>query len=282
MSRAQYQHLIVFSSPSGSTAKAALTLAHALEETIGHEPDRIDLGAVARKEVPFPEITGPACLWIGSPVYAKHAVPPVTHFLDHLPQIERGFAVPFVTWGGVSSGTALEEMAQQCHQRGYALLGGAKILATHSSLWRDTTPLGAGRPDANDEAMLWTLVSRVQTKLEQPCPESELPPALLAYQPPNERRASQAISIDTVRAHKAPLELNTDLCTQCGICAMGCPTGAICLSPWPSINEACICCDMCRRMCPTGALQRNEGDPSPRLRDMAQKRGEKPGTRLWY
>jgi len=282
MSSTHCQHLIVFSSPSGSTAQAALTLANTIAEKTGREPHRIDLGTVARKETPSPVITGDVCLWIGSPVYAKHAVPPVTHFLNHLPKIERGFAVPFVTWGGVSSGTALEEMAFYCQSKGYHLLGGAKVLATHSSLWRDQTPLGAGHPNTDDETLLGILADRVLSKLENPRSDSWLSPQLFAYQPPQERRASQAISIDTLRAHKAPLELNTELCTQCGICAMSCPAGAITLDPWPTIDAACFCCDMCRRWCPTGALQRSEDDPSPRLREMARIRGEKPGTRIWY
>ena len=282
MSTPNTRHYIMYSSPAGTTAQVALTLSIAIEDATGREPVRIDLGAVARGETVLPEITFPACLWVGSPVYAKHAVPPVTRFLDQLPRAETGFAVPFVTWGGVSSGTALEEMAAQCHVKGYKLLGGAKVLAAHSSLWRETTPLGAGHPNNEDEGLLRILAERVLLKLDHLNADTWLAPELFSYQPLKEREASRNISMDTVKAHKPALELDTELCTQCGICAMSCPAGAISLEPWPTIGAACFCCDMCRRWCPTGALSRADANPGDRLRLMAAQRGEKPGTRILY
>ena len=50
------------------------------------------------------------CLWIGFPGYCDHALPLIEDAICNMPPKCSGFAVPFVTWGGMISGLALPEL----------------------------------------------------------------------------------------------------------------------------------------------------------------------------
>ncbi len=52
------------------------------------------------------------------------------------------------------------------------------------------------------------------------------------------------------------VEMDSDRCTRCGICAESCPPSAITLSPFPEIHESkCIRCYCCHELCRFGAVQ---------------------------
>ena len=102
-----------------------------------------------------------ACLFIGSPVYASHAVPAVMDFITSLPAGTGCCSVPFVTWGAVTSGMALSEMAEALAAKGYPAMAAAKIVAEHSLLWQSDNPLGKGRPDADDDRSVRDMVKKV-------------------------------------------------------------------------------------------------------------------------
>ena len=49
--------------------------------------------------------------------------------------------------------------------------------------------------------------------------------------------------------------INSDLCTQCGLCLEVCAYGAIAIEPEPVIDEEkCVTCTMCRNICPAAAI----------------------------
>ncbi|MDX9708396.1 MAG: 4Fe-4S binding protein [Trichloromonas sp.] len=138
------EHRIVYFSPAGTTRKAAEAIGDFLRDR-GQAVSRLDL---ARRQNPFASFgsdSPPFRLWLGSPVYCDHAVPLVEDFVRSLPPAG-GFAVPFVTWGAVTSGLALPEMAACLAERGFAVLGAAQVMAEHSSLWQSSQPLAGGRP----------------------------------------------------------------------------------------------------------------------------------------
>lgn len=56
-----------------------------------------------------------------------------------------------------------------------------------------------------------------------------------------------------------PLQVNTDLCTACGICAETCAFQAIQMNDGPEINpQACRLCGSCVQNCPSEALSIQE------------------------
>ena len=149
-------HLIAFCSPNGTTRHVAEVIEGRLGE-LGHAAVLMDLAHIGFDQAKGLVMRGserPSCLWVGSPVYADHMVPPVAEFLMHFPERDGWYAVPFVIWGGVNSGVALHEMGALLTGKGLVLLGAAKVPAVHSVMWRTAEPVGAGHPDLKDDAQV--------------------------------------------------------------------------------------------------------------------------------
>ena len=275
------QHIIVFFSPAGTTRRVALHIEHCLAEC-GITARLVDLGLPAGGPVQASGLglDGPCCLWIGSPVYCDHALPLVAEWIEGLEPSARGWAVPFVTWGGVTSGLALPELADLLQTRGFQTVGAAKVLAEHSSLWAAAEPLGAGRPDAADLAQVRDLVAGVVANLAQAAPVP-LDLRLLDYLSPSLRTEAASKSLAKAKSMMpAPRAIETR-CTQCGECAAACPVGAITLDPYPVMAEHCVRCQQCVRICPEGAFPHDPAATAIRIVAMAAASDEDKVTRVF-
>ena len=275
------QHIIVFFSPAGTTRRVALHIEHCLAEC-GITARLVDLGLPAGGPVQASGLglDGPCCLWIGSPVYCDHALPLVAEWIEGLKPSARGWAVPFVTWGGVTSGLALPELADLLQARGFQTVGAAKVLAEHSSLWAAAEPLGAGRPDAADLAQVGDLVAGVVANLAQAAPVP-LDLRLLDYLSPSLRTEAASKSLAKAKSMMpAPRAIETR-CTQCGECVAACPVGAITLDPYPVMAEHCVRCQQCVRICPEGAFPHDPAATAIRIVAMAAASDEDKVTRVF-
>ena len=275
------QHIIVFFSPAGTTRRVALHIEHCLAEC-GITARLVDLGLPAGGPVQAGGLglDGPCCLWIGSPVYCDHALPLVAEWIEGLKPSARGWAVPFVTWGGVTSGLALPELADLLQARGFQTVGAAKVLAEHSSLWAAAEPLGAGRPDAADLAQVGDLVTGVVANLAQAAPVP-LDLRLLDYLSPSLRTEAASKSLAKAKSMMpAPRAIETR-CTQCGECVAACPVGAITLDPYPVMAEHCVRCQQCVRICPEGAFPHDPAATAIRIVAMAAASDEDKVTRVF-
>ena len=279
----EMEHCIVYCSPAGSTRKVSETIEARLRES-GHSVALFDLARTAPGDVPdfFSGYSGSLCLWVGTPVYAQHPVPPVLQFLEHLPEAsgERA-AVPFVTWGAVSSGVALPEMADTLQAKGYSLAGAAKVVAEHSSMWRSENPLGEGRPGEGDLTEVRKLADSVVQKLDsaqwQPLSRRQLD-----YQPEWLKKEAAAMSLEKLKGFHPGYSLDEESCTQCGICEQECPAGAIKLNPYPRRDDSCFLCNNCARFCPEGAMHIDTEPIEKRVREMAQQNPEPKETAIFF
>lgn len=277
------KHLIVYCSPNGSTRHVAEVMAKRLSES-GRVEAVLDLGTGNSDEELPPAFRNPnqeTCLWIGSPVYVDHPVPPIETFISRLPQSNGWRAVPFVTWGGVTSGTALYEMAQGLIRKGCVLIGAAKVIAVHSSLWRMSHPLGDGHPDEADDRAVLKLVDRVESKLSCP-PPHWLSIEVLDYQPQVLKEEARRSSIASAKQALPELRVAVDKCIQCGECAEKCPAKAITLDPFPQVGKDCFICLKCVRECPEEAFPFDTHAIEERLRGMAARINERPLTQIFY
>ena len=275
------QHSIVFFSPAGTTRRVALHIEHCLAER-GITARLVDLGLPAGGPVQASGLglDGPCCLWIGSPVYCDHALPLVAEWVEGLEPSARGWAVPFVTWEGVTSGLALPELADLLQTRGFQSVGAAKVLAEHSSLWAAAEPLGAGRPDAADLAQVRDLVAGVVANLAQAAPVP-LDLGRLDYLSPSLRTEAASKSLAKAKSMMpAPRAIETR-CTQCGECVAACPVGAITLDPYPVMAEHCVRCQQCVRICPEGAFPHDPAATATRIAVMAAASDEDKVTRVF-
>ena len=259
--------LIVYFSPAGSTEHVARVMERKLKEmetpvtaiNLGREPD-----------IPFiiPQLLDAKdnlCLHIGSPVYANHPVPPVMEFISSLPKAHEGFSVPFVTWGGATSGIALHVMGGALEEKGYRVLGAAKILAKHSLMWACDSPLGENHPDEEDDRLAEVLVETTCERFRRGETKG-IPLSALRYQRDQIYEKMKATSLESRRPFFPNRRILQDRCTQCEICSAQCPVEAITLSPFPEFGPGCILCFNCVRLCPENAIEADLSEVHRRIR----------------
>ncbi len=209
------------------------------------------------------------CLYLGSPVYASHALPLIMDLIDHLPVKSQSYAVPFATWGGATSALALEEMGAALTTRGYNVVAAAKILAVHSLMWQLEKPVGAGHPDRDDDRLIEELVVAVKKNLAHSEPFI-LPQKVLEYQPRAMATEMLKLNLQIAKGILPQRTINQKLCTQCGECVDQCPVEALTLTPWPVFAESCIVCFNCMRLCPENAIEADLATIYQRIEERAQ------------
>jgi ferredoxin/flavodoxin len=273
---------IVFCSPSGSTKYVAKIIKKAFRQRDA-EVVMLDLGSTQdRPEVldAINEAGKHACLFIGSPVYRNVAIPPVMRFIEVLPKMVDAFAVPYVTWGKACSGVALWQMSEALMKKGYRIVGAAKVLAEHSMMWRVENPPGKGHPDDTDIRKINKLVGTLYTRFN-----SDKTPVLsldtLDYQP-HERAAEMKENINALWKI-ASKHVNTETCTQCGVCEEECPVAAISLNPYPEFALNCFDCFNCIRLCPENAIEpaSSMNQIEDRIRRRVRTINEQPVTQIF-
>ena len=274
---------IAFFSPSGSTRHVAEVIEKQFQE-LGIEVALVDLSectdcsrVVSQKIKASKKNT---CLFIGSPVYVSHAVPMVMEFIAGLEDNAGPFAVPFVTWGGASSGISLFEMSQELSGKGFTILGAAKILGVHSLMWQLDNPLGKGHPNAKDDDIVRDWVVNIVNKLCEDNPKGILP-SDLAYQSEEVHKEMEKIGLKDAKTHMPKRTVDQKLCTECRICADICPTDSIVLSPYPEFGDGCIFCFNCLKTCPEEAILANLSEIWQRIRDRATTFSERPYTQTF-
>ena len=282
MKDAAVKSLIVYLSPAGTTGHAARVIEKKLKE-LKHECELFDLGKkedAAKLPARLRGGISDCCLWIGSPVYAGHPLPQIVRFIAGLPVGTHNCAVPFVTWGAVTSGVALSEMGAMLSEKGYTLLGGAKIAAVHSMMCDCEAPLGAGHPDAGDDQMVEKLVQDVCRKLTAG-PVNPLPLAALNYQPREVQEMMQKINMEVAKTMLPPLRLDEAACTRCAVCEEGCPAFAITLDPYPRFGDDCFLCYNCVRLCEEGAIRSDLSPVEGMLKGKAAQNPERPLSQVF-
>ena len=273
---------IIYISPAGTTREVA----HTIEKTcqvLGHTVRSFDLGnkiKVSEVVKCIKETKGKLCLFIGSPVYACHAVPPIMEMISQLPERSESYSVPFVTYGVVTSGIALREIANMLNGKGYHVIGAAKILTVHSLMWQLKNPLGAGHPDEIDKKMIGDLVKKVDEKCNVK-PVRGLSLSQLNYQPEALRNAMEQITLDVAREMLPSRQVNQERCTKCGICADTCPVEAITCDPYPTFGKKCFLCYTCMRLCPENAIEADFSQVEGFLREKTKEFTEQPPKEIF-
>ncbi len=272
----------VYISPAGTTRHVAQVIGAELS-ALGKSCRSFDLGdSDCRAEVQdlLAAAARDTCLFVGSPVYASHAVPAVMDFIGNLPAGIDCCSVPFVTWGAVTSGVALFEMATALEAQGYPVMAAAKIVAQHSLLWQSKSPLGQGRPDSADDLIVRSMVKKVVSILDAGA-STYLPVAELMYQPEPLQKVMAGLHLSAVRKVLPQISLQRDLCTLCGDCVTACPVDAVELGDGPVFKDSCIACYSCLRACPEQALQADFSSMAAGLAQRVRDFGEQCETRVY-
>jgi ferredoxin/flavodoxin len=276
--------LTVYFSPAGATRHVAEVI-EAQFQTLGAKTAKFnlveqkDLASLISEQVQNSK--GHICLFIGSPVYVSHAVPPVMQFISELSESSGAFAVPFVTWGGASSGIALFEMGRELINKGYTIIGAAKVLAVHSLMWQLDSPLGQGHPNLEDDRMVQDLVIKVHKKIDSDNPKG-IKLSRLAYQSKAHHAEMEQASLEVAKVHMPIREVDVTLCAQCQTCAEVCPTDAVTFSPYPEFGKSCIFCFNCMKNCPEQAIKADLSELWQRIRERADYFNERSDTQIFF
>jgi len=269
---------VVYCSPAGSTRHVAKVIAQSLE---AHDVTvhTLDLGTAADPASFFDRLKTAGegdCLFVGSPVYRDVAVPPVMAFLNQLPPVAGLSAVPFVTWGGATSGLALWQMGSALEEKGFRLAGAAKVLGVHAMMWTADSPVGQGHPDADDDRQIRELVGRLIQGNPAPLPLDSLDTLSEADSGEIKQKLDEPWQ-------NIPKNIDEEKCTQCAICVQVCPAGAVALDPLPVFGANCFDCFNCVRECPESAIVSSVEFEAlhDKIRKRVEKFNEKPPTQIF-
>ncbi len=273
---------VVYCSPAGSTRHVSHIIVKKLQE-MQIEVIECDLSKKFSEASIITKINrgkNNACLFVGSPVYASHAIPPIMNFIARLPKNSQMPVVPFVTWGGVTSGIALYEMGKALAGKAMNVVGGARILSRHSMMWQLEDPLGKNHPNETDDAMIREMIPRILDKLSAGG-NGLIDLSTLAYYPEDIMAEMEKMTLKKTKLHMPKRKIDEDACTECKECSATCPTDAISFTPYPEFENNCIFCFNCVRLCPEDAIKVDFSKVEKRIRDRANRFKETPPSQIF-
>lgn len=216
-------------SPTGGTGKAA----EALCKVIDGKHESIEL-CIPASEIKTPVLSADDIVVIAAPVFGGR-IPALS--AERIASIKGNGArcVIMAVYGNRAYDDALAEMQDIATSAGFSLVAAVAAVAEHSIV----REYGAARPDAQDIQELEAFGKNIAQYLK-------------------DGKTAGTLSIPGNRPYKkagaGPVPSAGKACKECGICAKGCPTGAISLSDLKHSDKSkCISCMKCISVCPSGA-----------------------------
>lgn len=264
--------LIVVFSPAGSTLK----IAELLEEKLISAQNQVQIfNVTCNKDMFIDEKIKDALnekvkehdlICIGSPVYEKHLEFYVKQIIKQLPKPDSKWgklAVPFVTYGGISSGIALYEAAKLLKKSGRTTIAAMKIESSHIVTKKLSKRFNEGMPGQEAIPIIEELVKRIseidkENKVKDFSKE-------LNYHSFKEKMLCKLMVERMLHKYKYPgFVINSDKCSKCYKCVEKCSIHRIeVVNGAPKMAEKepeCIHCFSCVNICPNEAITFKKDD----------------------
>jgi len=259
--------LIIVFSPAGSTLKIAKELEERLIAANNHvQLLNVTASSPMFKDGKFKEtleekVEAHDLICIGSPVYEKHIEWYVKKIFKNLPKPDTkwgALAIPFVTYGGVSSGIALPEAVSMLKKSGRTPIAAMKIEASHIVSKKLTARVNEGMPGAEAYPLISELVERI-SEAETRRGEVKDFSKQLNYQNFKEKMVCGIMKESLLHKYKYPaFKVIGDKCIKCGKCVEICPVQRIGIeNKLPKMagkDKMCIHCFSCTGVCPAEAI----------------------------
>ncbi len=238
---------LVYFSPTGTTKTLVREIARGINPVTMEELDitrpgaRIQQLRTSEKEL----------LIVGVPVYMGRVPDLVTEWL-HAIQAHNTPTVCAVVYGNRAYEDALLELHDILTRRGCKPVAGAAFIGEHSFSTAET-PTAAGRPDAGDLEHAELFGQKIKEKLQSVTSADRISEVKISGCHPYRQEPCHPYRKGTVFWNVDFIAVS-DACTRCGLCAEGCPVGAIDPDNGRTIDkEKCITCCACIRHCPQHA-----------------------------
>ncbi len=217
----------LYFSPTGGTKKVATILTEGWEDTVW-----LDLGTDERNGTVFQKED--VC-FVSIPVFEGRVPTPTVARLKTMTG-NGARAILVAVYGARAVDDALLELRDILTERGFRCAAGIAAVAEHSII----RSYGAGRPNAGDAASLRGFSERLRSLYEAgQLPEDVALPGNRPY-----------VEMGGVPFHPS----GNKKCINCGVCAKGCPVGAISGPDFSKTDKSkCITCMACVSACPTHA-----------------------------
>ncbi|MCF2596730.1 EFR1 family ferrodoxin [Pseudoflavonifractor phocaeensis] len=239
----------VYFSATGTTQKVVTTLAQSVSKSLNADYREFSFNApdVRKAELSF---TPQDLVVLGVPVYAGRVPNLILPYIRDMIRGGGALAVPVVLYGNRNFDDGLIELRNVMRDNGFSPIAAGAFVGEHSF----SRILGAGRPDADDMALVQQLADgtadKVKDLTEAPAQAVEVEGCdpIRPYYTPRDRHGEPIKDF-----LKAKPVTDPDKCVKCGLCARLCPMGSIDPDDVSNVVGKCIKCCACVKKCPKGA-----------------------------
>ena len=240
--------LILYYSGTGNT-RFACDVARLVMEKAGHE---VTMKTYAKVD----DLDGFDLYCFAAPVYEWAPAKNVERFVVSMPRMQ-GKRAFIVTSSAGATGQATPLFARMLEDKGLTVLGDHNLICPDS--WGGTRRWSythdAETPTVESVRELAAFTTSM-LELSQAIEDSKRV-VLPTYRV---RRTGLFVASRLSRAAPSATfkmgrkKVDRDACTECGVCAKNCPSGAITLDPYPEFGKQCIACWRCINTCPADCI----------------------------
>lgn len=230
---------LVCFSPTGATRSIAQGIAKGINLP---DTELIDITDPDTRTQPL-RISENELLVVAVPVYMGRVPALINAWLNSI-NADNTPTVCIVVYGNRAYENALLELKDILVSRRCKPIAGAAFIAEHS-FSSPEFPCSVGRPDENDLAMIESFGRKIAEKLASASLVDRIPEIDIPGSYPY-GGVTELWKLDFIEV--------SDRCLQCGICAAGCPAGAIDSGNSSAVDiEKCTLCCACIKQCPRKA-----------------------------
>lgn len=198
---------------------------------------------------------------MGGPVYAGHVEKNVLRLIEQLPEAGGKYgdlAVPFVTYGGVHSSIALEEMGRHLKRKNRKSILGVKIAAEHTLTKTLSNVINKNKPGQFEEKIIEDAVKKIIKITEQDHKKIRDVNKFFRYSKLPERILFNLFSQEAFHKKFKEVSIDTEKCVNCKKCVSVCPVNIFACSngivKMARDKKECILCAECYHNCPADAI----------------------------